>query len=81
MVDQVDLNREHGDAFYVTVAEMISALQQMPPSAKVLVTVSNNSGEDHRPVEETGIPLCLSMRKVAYHYYIGDEKVVEIYAC
>jgi hypothetical protein len=73
--DEICLNKDHGDGYvYVTVEELIVALQKMPQKAKVLLTVQEQ--KCCHSVNVTGIPCSVSLTK-HLDYYLHDE-VVEI---
>lgn len=74
MTETIWLNSDHGsNTVYVTVAEVVAALQKMPQDAKVLITVNG------RDSDETKIPTSVRVTKFD-DYYLEDEGVVQIYA-
>lgn len=72
----VEFDRDRDDGYvYVTVRQMVEALQRMPEEAKVLLSVTV-VGCCHNS-EERAIPLMVREAE-AKDYYLGDDLVVEI---
>ena len=70
------LSKDHGDGYvYVTVEELIDALQRMPPKAKVLLTVDEQ--KCCHSVKVSGIPRSVNIT-APHDYYHQDDVVVEV---